>query len=375
MKYLKLFEQFISEGKMPDKYIGNDNIVYLKTKEDSRGANYNLYYKGHDIDFGGRRFGSEKELKDFAANYILSNQWYNKLRYADEKPLPESFVVESGNSVQDAIPFKQDQVQPTVDWIEKNIFPSIGLSGIGDDAAVIGSAGKKLPSDTSGDIDIAVSADKIAGSLGTSLQKAVFDLNDKLKSMGYDTKLAPAFNQVSFGAPIGGDYKNGVGQVDLMLTDDLDWSKFIYHSPDFRKAESKYKGAYRNLLLMSAIGQCFREIISETDEGDIKEYEAFVIRLNQGIVKVRKSFEGKKGLLKNPQLLKEFDKLVTREPQEVVNLLFTGEQKPSDVDSYEKLKALLESGNFRFPQKLSAIMEEFKEKLEKAKLPLPSDVQ
>lgn len=83
-------ESVVTEGKMPDKYIGNDEIVFLKTKEDSRGANYNLYYKGHDIDAGGRRFGSEKELKDFAANYILSNQWYNKLRYADAKPLPES---------------------------------------------------------------------------------------------------------------------------------------------------------------------------------------------------------------------------------------------------------------------------------------------
>ncbi len=90
MLTLESFSDFINEGKMPDKYIGNDEIVYLKTKEDSKGANYNLYYKGHDIDKGGRRFGSEKELKDFAADYILSNQWYKKLRYEDPKPLPES---------------------------------------------------------------------------------------------------------------------------------------------------------------------------------------------------------------------------------------------------------------------------------------------
>ena len=83
-------ESVVTEGKMPDKYIGNDEIVFLKTKEDSRGAHYNLYYKGHDIEKGGARFGSEKQLKDFADNYILSNQWYNKLRYADAKPLPES---------------------------------------------------------------------------------------------------------------------------------------------------------------------------------------------------------------------------------------------------------------------------------------------
>jgi hypothetical protein len=31
-------DESVNEGKMPDKYIGNDEIVYLKTKEDSRGA-------------------------------------------------------------------------------------------------------------------------------------------------------------------------------------------------------------------------------------------------------------------------------------------------------------------------------------------------
>jgi hypothetical protein len=141
----------------------------------------------------------------------------------------EQFIYESGNSIENAVPFTQDQVQPTVDWIAKNIFPQIGLIGIDDDAAVIGSAGKKLPEATSGDIDIAVSADKIAGALETSLDKAVFVLDKKLKSMGYSTKLAPGFNQVSFGAPIAGDYKNGVGQVDFMLTNDLDWSRVFYH--------------------------------------------------------------------------------------------------------------------------------------------------
>ena len=68
----------------PKKFTGNDDIVYLKTKEDSRGAHYNLFYKGHNIDRGGYRFGSKQELKDFADNYILSNQLYNKLRYEEE---------------------------------------------------------------------------------------------------------------------------------------------------------------------------------------------------------------------------------------------------------------------------------------------------
>jgi hypothetical protein len=128
----------------------------------------------------------------------------------------EQFILESGNSVENAQPFRQDQVQPTIDWVSKNIFPEIGLIGIDDDAAVLGSAGKKLADQTSGDIDLAVSADKIAGHLSVSLDKALFALDTKLKSLGYSTKLAVGFNQVSIGVPIGGDKKNGVGQLDSL---------------------------------------------------------------------------------------------------------------------------------------------------------------
>jgi hypothetical protein len=286
----------------------------------------------------------------------------------------EQFINESGNSIDNAVPFKQDQVEPTISWVEKNVFPQIGLVGLSDDAAVLGSAGKKLADQTSGDIDLAVSADKIAGHLGVSLEKVLFALNDKLKEMGLSTKIATGFNQVSFGAPIGGDPKNGVGQVDLMLSTDLDWSRFIYHSPDFRTAESKYKGAYRNLLLMAAVGKSFFEATKKTDKGETAEYKAYVVRLNQGIVEVRKSFEGKKGLRKTAELLKEYDKLITKEPQGVVDLLFNGGHKPSDIDTYEKLYSLLTSGDFKYPGSLGDIMSDFKNKLEDSGLPMPEGI-
>jgi hypothetical protein len=287
----------------------------------------------------------------------------------------EQFIIESGNSIEDAKPFTQAQIEPTMKWIEANVFPKIGLVGLGDDAAVIGSAGKKLPDATSGDVDVAVSADKIAGFLGTSMSTVLFELDKVLKGLGYSTKLAVGFNQVSFGAPIAGDYKNGVGQVDLMLTNDLEWSKFIYHSPDFRIAESMYKGAYRNLLLMATIGNSFYEATKTTDAGETAEYKAFVVRLNQGIVEVRKSFEGKKGLVKTAKLLKDYDNLITKQPQDVVNLLFNGGHKPNDITTYEKLRSLVDSGDFKFPDKRNAIMKDFISKLEDAKLPLPSDIK
>lgn len=286
----------------------------------------------------------------------------------------EQFILESGNAVKDAVPFKQDQVQPTVDWIVKNIFPEIGLAGIDDDAAVIGSAGKKLPDATSGDIDIAVSADKIAGFLGASLQTVLFVLDAKLKSLGYSTTLSVGFTQVSFGAPIAGDSKNGIGQVDLMLTSDLEWSRFIYHSPDFRTAESQYKGAYRNMLLMAAMGKSYYEVTQQTDKGETAEYKAYVIQLDNGIVEVRKTLMGAKGLIKTARKLKEFDNFITNTPQKVIDLLFNGDHKPSDVDTYEKLKSLLDSSDYKFPDKVADIMIEFKKKVEKSGLPLPSDL-
>jgi hypothetical protein len=81
------------EEELPNTYTGNDNILYTKTKErinpDGKViANYKLTWRGHDIDPGGRNFKSFKELKDFAVNYILSNQLYNQLRY--EKPIEEA---------------------------------------------------------------------------------------------------------------------------------------------------------------------------------------------------------------------------------------------------------------------------------------------
>lgn len=285
----------------------------------------------------------------------------------------EQFVNESGNAIAQSRPFEQHEVAGTLEWVKKNVFPLLGIEDFGTDAAVIGSAGKKNPGDTSGDIDIAVSADKIAGHLNTSIGKVLFDINDLLKSKGMDTSMAVGFQQVSIAAPIDGKANNGVGQVDLMLSRDITWSTFMYHSPDFTKDESKYKGAYRNILLMAAIGKCFVEIIDQTEEGQTKEYEAYVVRLNQGVVKVRKSFVGKKGLVKNAALLKEFDKEITRVPSEIADLLFNGAEV-KQLMTYESLRDLINSAMFKFPEKRAEIFNEFAVKLAASNLPLPEDM-
>jgi len=286
----------------------------------------------------------------------------------------EQFIIESGNAIDDSRPFEQEEIQGTIEWVEANVFPSLGINGLGDDAAILGSAGKKVSGVTSGDIDMALSADKIAGELGSSLDDVIFKFNDALEALGLSTAMNVGLKQISIGAPIDGNFKNGVGQVDFMLSRDLKWSEFMYHSPDFTKDESKYKGAYRNILLMSIIGKSFYEITKQTDDGEIAEYEAYVIRLNKGVFKVRKSFEGKRGLVKNAKLLKEFDKEITNAPEDIVELLFKGKYSPKDIMTYENLKSLLESPSFKFPDKVSEIIEEFKKKIQINKLPIPNEL-
>ena len=109
-------ESVVTEGKMPNKLINDDDIVFLKTSENSKGAHYNVYYKGHDIDFGGVGFGTEKQLKSYAKEYILSRQWANKLRWEDAKPLPESVVTEARNYKES--PDGKHKVKATVCYIK-----------------------------------------------------------------------------------------------------------------------------------------------------------------------------------------------------------------------------------------------------------------
>jgi hypothetical protein len=79
-KDMSMDEGFKSE------YKGNDGIIWKKGKTQGGVTNFTPYYKGHNIDFGGHNFKTEKELKDFIKNYILSIQLYNKYRFEGKLP-------------------------------------------------------------------------------------------------------------------------------------------------------------------------------------------------------------------------------------------------------------------------------------------------
>jgi hypothetical protein len=281
---------------------------------------------------------------------------------------------EGGNAIADARPFTQKEAAETYKWVVKTIYPLLKISDK-IDAKPVGSFGKKTSDKTSGDIDIAIAADKLAGLNHISVDSVLDFVEEKIKSAGYDTTKSKGFNQISFSAPINGDFKNGTGQIDFMFTDSLDWSVFMYYSPDFTKAESKYKGLYRNILLMKIISNAKREITKTTDTGETEEYNSYVIRLNQGIVNVTKSYKGKRGLLKNPKLLRDQDKFITNTPKELVELFFSPNIQVKDIMTFEDLWAIFTGPDFIHKDKFDDILEEFVKQIKRTKVPIPTEVE
>ena len=118
---------------------------------------------------------------------------------------------EGGNAVEDARPISQSEIDATYSYVIKNVYPIVGLTE--DYARPIGSFKKKSPDQTSGDIDIAVLADRIAGENGIDLSQVLEFMDSKLKAAGYSTALSKGFQQVSIGVPIEGDKKKGIAQT------------------------------------------------------------------------------------------------------------------------------------------------------------------
>ncbi len=283
----------------------------------------------------------------------------------------EEFLNEGGNAVEDARPITQAEVDLTYKYVIDKVYPLLGLTE--DFAKPIGSFKKKAPDQTSGDIDIAVLADRIAGQNGLTLDEVLQYMDSTLTGAGYSTAMNKGLQQVSIGVPVEGKANNGLAQIDLMLTDNLEFSTFMYHSPDFTKAESKYKGLYRNILLMNIIGNSKRETTKLTDKGEVEEYKSYVLRLNQGVVSVAKTFMGKKGLVKTPSLLKDQDKFITNTPAIIAELAFGPNVPVSEIMTFEDMWRHVTDPKFLHKDKLEGILNDFKVRILATKVPFPSE--
>lgn len=278
-------------------------------------------------------------------------------------------INEGGGAILNSRPLTWEEAQSTYKWIQRKVIPKFGIDI--KDVDVIGSYGKKIEGETHGDLDIAVSAEAIQNKNGLNPGDLLNFINDVLSRMGFETKVMLGFKQVSAGIPI--PETSDIVQVDFMLSPDLNWSRFIYNSPNFRENESKYKGIYRNALLMAIITETSKNILKQTPEGDVEELESNVIRYPEGIYKSRRSWKGKKGLIETPKLLKNFDELITTNPQEVVDLIAGPGYTPESISTFERLWHIITRENYIHEYKLEDILKKFAINLKRLGLEYPKE--
>ena len=283
----------------------------------------------------------------------------------------EALIVEGGKAVE-GTPMTQSQCKAVYNDVAEKFLSKLGLDKDGTTYTALGSFGKKHEDQTSGDIDIAISIETVAGYLGiptTEVEQYICDLCEK-ENITY--KYGKGIHVISIAWPIPGT--DNYGQVDLMPTDNMEYSKWMYHSPDFTKAESKYKGLYRHQLIMKIIKNVDQKILSKNDKDEVMEYERYALRMNSGIARTVRSYVGKKGRLKNPIAIKELEKHITNVPEDIIKLAFGEGINKKDTMTFENCYKLFMSKKFPWANERETIMKDFIDEIIKTKVPIPSEV-
>jgi hypothetical protein len=129
----------------------------------------------------------------------------------------------------------QTDVRPTLAWLDE-MLPGLDLQN-----NTLGSTGVK---DTSGDLDVAVDANRVTKDQLEQRLKA-WAVGNGLKPEEYVKKTGTA---VHFLTPITGRPDQGYVQTDFMFLNNVPWSKFVLSA---MPADSQYKGRERNVLMNS----------------------------------------------------------------------------------------------------------------------------
>lgn len=263
--------------------------------------------------------------------------------------IKESLILEGGNAVK-ANPIPAIIAPKVYDEIEKKVHSVSKFKDI--DMAALGSIGKKADDQTNGDIDVAVKVDT-KDELNEIVDTCFGDCEINYNTMKTIT---------SFGYPYNIDGYKGIAQVDFMIVKKMDWAKAYYHSPNLKTGESKYKGAVRTTLLNDIIS-CIpvKDAKDEyfEDGKTVKRHWKHTFN-TEGIFIQLIDFCGKNGKpIKNGKKLKEFEKLVTNDPTNMIKFIFGDNGDIKDINSAESLwKAIHDTNKFSWGDEILKNIEE-----------------
>lgn len=280
----------------------------------------------------------------------------------------KAYLSEGGGAVGGVGPINLKNVPKTLATVKRSMAKALRISE--DSMREVGSVGKKA---VSGDLDIALDLGQVIISkkvaTASEVQAEVFKAAKKISP---EAVKLPAYT-VSFKTPItnvDGKQAGQFVQVDVFLTDDLDFSTFVKWSP--RENESKYKGVHRNILLGMISKNANPKVLKRVDEVPLV-WERLLLDFGRGLVKAVQSREGKRGILANHKTLSRT--LITKNKAEIIDKLLGPAFTVKDANSFESLLAVVKSSKFPYRKAKEDILKDTAKAFINNGILLPSELK
>lgn len=228
--------------------------------------------------------------------------------------------------------------------------------------AILGSVMKKLDDMYCGDIDIAIQLPWAEDNV------------ERIKQYGLEhlpvteVVISPGLKLVSYG------YKdnntNLVHQVDIMFTENIKYSEFMYYSPDYTNNESRFKGLYRTNLLIICAGNIpldtnqypntyyTNEDFNGKYTSQLKEFYKYTLTYDNGLELRKKSTLGKTRMCKKAYTISK--EKITDNIMQILTIIFGDSIDYNMSTSYENIIKTLYSSDYKYGSEVrNNILNEF----------------
>jgi hypothetical protein len=288
----------------------------------------------------------------------------------------KNILNEGGNAVAGVVRINQENTMATVEQIYKDFLPKLKLKKA--DVALLGSTGKKAPGQSSGDIDMALSAVQLLKQNKVDTYDEMMNyVVDAIKRNGYAYKDLRSIGIISTAFPIAnadGKQEDQKVQLDLMIVQDVRYASWVFYSPHY--LDSELKGLYRNLLNFS-VAKNAKLIVSKIDPETKTpiEWSRYWINNQEGLkFGTQTNISDKTG--KIVKAVRTLDnKTISNNPDEIVAFLYGKKYKANDLLTFEAcLKAVMDNG-FPHKDKRQIILKTTAEGLQRDGYPIPAALE
>lgn len=269
-------------------------------------------------------------------------------------------IKNGGNAVENVSQIDQKDIPKTLESFCKDILTPLNIN-IWE---LLGSALKKK--EPSNDLDVAVFYDSDLDTVQSFCNK----IETHLKTIDTAYNYMSGISIISISFPIPDSKKNV--QIDIIPTDNMDFTRWMYWSPEYKDSTLTQRlGLYRTSFLREIAG-AFSTTLETFEDGSPKIISRYSLNLTTGLSRKIETFEGAKGRLKIPKLLKRDDEFgFIRDSKKISELLLKA--TPDDLNSYESILNKLKKLSLN-KETVNRIKGRYVVSLKRKKLPIPESL-